>query len=354
MHTEKNTQYTEKTILLILAFLLAGIERFIPVFPLLPWLKIGLLHSITLIWITRFGILDALAFIFVRQWVTAAFFGFSLMPFVLGTAGSISSVILGGILIKSQRFGIIGVAIFSALVHNITQLFVLFLMMNGNFVWQWQLPIMAIVSIFTGAITGFLAFEINKISFDFSLQKTENSKTFETHKKTNYLAIFALIFVIILTIIFESYYFYFAVFIGILIFSKIVKCEIPSPVKFMKRYGIFIFALYFSSLFSQKVEFSNINFWIFPLMQVAKISIWFLLTPFFQSSGFFTVFYKLLLKIFPKKCSETFAVGAIMPQIFPQILEELPQIIKVVFKNPKAAVKILVEKSQNILRDWES
>jgi heptaprenyl diphosphate synthase len=330
MLIEKTSLNTEKTILFVIAFLLAGIERFIPVFPLLPWLKIGLFHAITLIWIVRFGIFDALAFIFVRQWVIAAFFGFSLLPFVLGTTGSVMAVILGGILIKSQKFSIIAAAVFSALVHNITQLFVLFLIMSGNLVWQWQLPVMAVVSIFTGTVTGFLAFEINKISFQFCEIKNSEEKI-ET--KADYFAIFTLISVIILTVIFENYWFYSALFLIICAISK------PNLFDFVKRYWIFIFALYISSSFS--------------LMQVSKISIWFLLTPFFQKSGFFTLFYELLLKIFPKKCSETLAVGAVMPQIFPQILEELPNIVKIVFKNPKNVSQILIEKSRKILLEWK-
>jgi len=347
MLIEKNNHYTEKTILFILAFLLSGAERFIPVFPLLPWLKIGLFHAITLIWIVRFGIFDALAFIFVRQWVIAAFFGFSLIPFVLGTAGSISAVILGGILLKSHKFGIIAVAIFSALVHNITQLFVLYFMMSGNFVWQWQLPIMAVVSVFTGAITGFLAWEINKLDINGRII----SATMPNNVVADIIRPFStitLISTIMFTAIFENYWFYLIVFSIIYVISK------PNLFGFVKRYGIFIFALYISVLFSQKIEFSNADFWIFPLMQVAKISIWFLLTPLIQKSGFFNLFYKLLLKIFPQKCSETLAVGAVMPQIFPQILEELPGIVKVIFKKPKNAVKILIEKSQKVLADWKN
>ena len=329
MLTEK-THSAEKTLLFILAFLLAGIERFIPVFPLLPWLKIGLFHAITLVWISRFGVADALAFVFVRQWVVAAFFGFSLLPFVLGTAGSVAAVILGGLLLKTHKFGIIAVAVFSALVHNITQLFVLFLMMGGNFIWQWQMPIMAVASLFTGTITGVLAFEINKIKFQFFKIKNHEI-THETQK--NYLMIFALISVIISIAIFENYWFYLVLFLVICAISK------PNFIVFFKRYGIFIFALYISSAFS--------------FMQVSKVSLWFLLTPLIQASGFFTLFYGALLKIFPKKCSETLAVGAVMPQIFPQILEELPSIVKVVFKNPRKIMRLLVEKSQKILLDWE-
>jgi uncharacterized membrane protein len=349
MLAETNNR-NEKTALFIIAFLFAGIEKFIPVFPFLPWLKIGLFHVITLIWLARFGILDTLAFIFIRQWVIMVFFGFSFMPFILGTGGSVASVILGGVLIKSKRFGIIAVAVFSALINNITQLLMLFFMMNGNFAWQWQLSVMTIVSVFTGTVTGFLAFQINNISFSFPFSENKNS---DFDFPINIFAIFLLISVIFTSCVFENYIFYIILFLFIILVSKILNCKIFNVSDFIKKYGIFILALYFSSLFSQKTEFSSINFWLSPILHLTKISLWFMLAPFFQKSGFFGFFYKILLKIFPQRCSQTLAIGTIMPQIFPNILEKIPQTVKTVFKNPRNIIEILTTHTREILSKWE-
>ena len=325
----------EKTVLFIMAFFLAGIEKFIPVIPILPWLKIGLFHAVVMVWIYKFGLLDALAFIFIRQWVIMAFFGFSFLPFLLGTTATVVSVIFGAALIKSGKFGTIAIGIFCAIINNVTQLFMIYIVMSGNFVWQWQLPIMLAVSLFTGTITGFLAYKINKISLDFG-----EIKSYEVIKepKANIFGIFALISLIIATCIFENYIFYAALFILILIISKFINCELLSIFKFVKRYGIFIIALYFSS----------------TLISVTKISLWFLLTPFFQKFGFYQIFYKYLLKIFPQKFSQTLSIGAVMPQIFPNVLEEIPFLVKTTLNNPKNVVDILLKKTKKVLMEWEN
>jgi uncharacterized membrane protein len=334
MLTNENEK-NEKAALFVMAFFLSGIEKFIPLIPVLPWLKIGLFHAIVLVWIYRFGLLDALAFIFIRQWVIMAFFGFAFLPFLLATSGTIASVIFGWTLIKSRKFGIIATGIFCAIIHNITQLFTLYLITGGNFVWQWQLPIMLIVSLFTGTITGFLAYKIEKITFNFGKIKNFGEKNEE---KANILGILAIIFVIFATCIFENYIFYAILFLIILIVSKFINCKVLSILDFVKRYGIFIFALYFSST---------------PIY-IAKISLWFFLTPFFQKFGFYRVFYKILIDVFPQKFSQTVSIGSVIPQIFPNVLEEIPQLVKNIFKNPKSAADILAKKTKKILTEWEN
>ena len=335
----------EKAALFVMAFLLAGIERFFPVIPVLPWLKIGLFHAVVMVWIYRYGLIDALAFVFIRQWVIMAFFGFAILPFVLGTSGTVVSVILGAALIKSRKFGAIAIGIFCAIIHNIVQLFVLYHIMGGNFVWQWQLPIMLAVSLFTGAITGFLAVKINGISFENTDENVRAGfKPAPTNTASyNIFGIAALVLVITATFIFENYIFYVAIFLAGLIASKFINCRLLGAVEFVKRYGIFIVALFISSAFYNYQG---------ALHHTAKISLWFFLTPFFQKSGFYQLFYGALTKIFPQKYSETLSIGAIMPQVFPSVLEEIPSIIKSVFKKPKSAAEILAKKTGDLLAQW--
>ena len=338
----------EKTALFVMAFFLAGIERFFPVIPVLPWLKIGLFHAVVMVWIFRFGFLDALAFVFIRQWVIMAFFGFAFLPFLLGMTGTAASVLFGALLIKSQKFGIIAIGIFCAIIHKITQLLVLYFVMGGNFVWQWQLPIMLAVSLVTGALTGILAYKINEIlvenapaakSFDFT-DSADSAGVYPIRP----LGIAALLVVIAATFVFESYFFYAAVFAAALIASKFLDCKLLTPFEFFKRYGIFIFALLISAVFSNYQS---------ALHHTVKISLWFFLTPFFQQFGFYRLFYGALVKVFPKKYSQTLSIGAVMPQIFPGVLEQIPNMLKSVFKNPKDAAQILARKSSDLLTQWK-
>jgi hypothetical protein len=327
----------EKITLFVMAFLFAGIERFIPVIPVLPWLKIGFFHAIVMVWIYRFGFLDALVFIFIRQWVFMSFFGFSLLPFLLGTGATVISVSFGATLIKSGKFGIIVTGIFCAFIHNITQLSILYILMKGNFIWHWQLPFIMAVSLFTGAVTGFLAYKISKTSFNFYINK--NFEKYEFQNEYNIFGILTVLFVIVLSCIFENYFFYAGLFLLILLASLKTDCKLLSVSLFLRRYGIFLFVLYLSSHFS--------------LLSVSKVSLWFLLTPFFQKFGFYRLFYALVLKLFPQKHSQTLSIGVIMPQIFPSILEEIPHLVKNIFKNPENIMDILLKKSQKILSEWE-
>ena len=187
MQTSFQDRVYEKLLLFIVTLTLVTVELFIPRLPLIPWLKIGLPNIITIIWIIRFGYKDAILFSLLRVWITTLFFGFSIFSIALGLSGSFLSISMMWLTIKlSQKwriFGFVGIGIIGAFSHNIGQLIMLKLLIGKASLVHVQLPLMGIVSIVTGTITGILAYEFNKIAItpqriDIAIEREEHLTSF--------------------------------------------------------------------------------------------------------------------------------------------------------------------------------
>src|SRR5512133_1070105 len=90
----------EKTLWILIALSLSAIEMLLPRIPFLPWLKPGLANCITLLWIIRYGTIDAVLFSFLRTWIISFYFGFSFITFMLSTGGGIIATLTMGVCFK--------------------------------------------------------------------------------------------------------------------------------------------------------------------------------------------------------------------------------------------------------------
>lgn len=149
-----------KTVLFLLAVGLNGIELFIPRIPFFPWLKPGLANIITIIWIIRYGTIDALLFTILRSWISGFYFGFSLITMILSFSGGIAATCAVGIawslLGKKGILGSVGLAIAGASVHNAGQLLAVYFLFMKNDSIFYQIPFMMIASLVFGGVTGVL------------------------------------------------------------------------------------------------------------------------------------------------------------------------------------------------------
>ena len=86
-----------------------------PRIPFLPWLKPGLANCITVVWIIRFGVKDAILFTLLRSWISGFYFGFSLLTLSLSLSGGIVATAAMGmawnVLGKRGLLGTIGLSI---------------------------------------------------------------------------------------------------------------------------------------------------------------------------------------------------------------------------------------------------
>lgn len=163
MQSQDNSYSREivyKTVLFLLAVGLNGIELFIPRIPFFPWLKPGLANIITIIWIIRYGTIDALLFTILRSWISGFYFGFSLITMILSLSGGIAATFTVGVawslLGKRGILGSVGLAIAGASVHNAGQLLAVYFLFMKNDSIFYQIPFMMVASLVFGGVTGVL------------------------------------------------------------------------------------------------------------------------------------------------------------------------------------------------------
>jgi len=158
---EQNAAGIEKTVLLLLAIALNVLELFVPRIPLFPWLKPGIANCVTIVWIVRYGAVDAVLFSLVRVWIAGFYSGFSFLTLALALSGGIASTIVMGIAwsLFGRRgwLGAIGLGIIGAMAHNMGQLAMVYLLLAHAVQLWYQMPLMIAASLVFGGLTGAIA-----------------------------------------------------------------------------------------------------------------------------------------------------------------------------------------------------
>jgi heptaprenyl diphosphate synthase len=157
----------QKAMWLLAAAALNALELAIPRLPFLPWLKPGFANIITILWIAKFGVTDAMLYTVLRIWVSGFYFGFSLFTLSLSLSGGLLSTaamsLLWITLGRRGLVGTVGIAVTGALFHNAGQLGVVYLTMSRNMSMFGQIPFMLGASALFGCVTGALTPVIAKI-----------------------------------------------------------------------------------------------------------------------------------------------------------------------------------------------
>lgn len=166
--TVVTTEILRKTELLLFAIALGALEAFVPRIPLFPWLKPGIANAVTIVWIIRYGAIDALLFSALRVWIAGFFTGFSLLTLTLALGGGIMATLCMGAawqIFKTRKLlGSIGLGMIGAIAHNLGQLCVVYLLIAQNGSLFLQFPVMILASIFFGAIVGSIAPAIMRLA----------------------------------------------------------------------------------------------------------------------------------------------------------------------------------------------
>ncbi len=171
MHTADKRLHQEdivyRTLLILCAIAIHAIEFFLPRIPFFPWLKPGLSNVITVLWIIKFGMIDALLLVLLRVWIAGFYFGFSFITLTLSCSGGLAATLAMGILWKiageKKLIGTIGISIIGAFVHNVTQLSVVHLLLAHSVVLFYQIPAVCLASLGFGTIVGLLVPYIDSV-----------------------------------------------------------------------------------------------------------------------------------------------------------------------------------------------
>jgi heptaprenyl diphosphate synthase len=356
--TDSN-EIVSKTVLILLAVGLNGLELLIPRIPLFPWFKPGFANIITIIWIIRYGTVDAILYTILRSWISGFYFGFSLITLTLSVSGGIVATagvgVLWHLLGKRQILGSIGLAISGAIMHNSAQLLVVYLLFMRNDSVFYQVPLMMIASIVFGGLTGFMVPYVKDI-LDARVCKGTIRESADLPKmeirKTDIVASLLVL----------------GCCVGLFLIEKISIVVIAA--------GLFSIAAFF-------VEKKQVRIFIYPLRFKYLFLLIFLtytlftggkrvlFLPFGTEEGFYSaaiqmlrlwawieagvvlnrfkcndLFYLLLSKIFPAN-KNTLSGGFDALLYFPEILSQKnKESVKrgQIFKNPKSAVRLYLER----------
>jgi heptaprenyl diphosphate synthase len=332
----------QKAILILFAAGLNALEFFIPKIPLFPWLKPGIANIITIIWIIKYGAIDAIIFSILRIWIVGFYFGFSFISLFLAMSGGIaSSCIMGGLwhyLGKRGYIGTIGIGIFGAVFHNLAQLISIYFLLSFNLNFLYQIPFMLFASLIFGSLTGYLAYKSFSF-FEFNFVSTFNKKilinNLPPYKKTDFffnlliiIACFALVFSNSYQILLSSALG--ATFLCLLLNKGSLLRAILKPI----RYGwiIFVFIALINISFSY-----GINIPKFPLLtyeslhttlkQWLKLWTWINVTELLSYFNFNSVMFFLFKNIFRNNI-QTILSGLLALQYFPLVTQKTKDYIK--------------------------
>lgn len=328
-HDEKN-QYSIKAVWLLLAIALNALELFLPRIPFLPWLKPGLANCITVIWIIRYGVKDAILFTLLRSWISGFYFGFSLLTLALSLSGGIVATAAMGIawnvLGKRGMLGTVGLSITGALFHNSAQLIVVYFLLTHNASVFYQFPFMGVASIVFGTFAGLIVPQIWNVLNHMELPEVNRSFSGNQNRITSKnilqcsavvlfcLSLFAVSDVIVMSITALT----FTVMVSAIRRSWKV---IAYPLKFWPLF-LFILSMYLFFSYGKKlpvVSFLTYEGLNIAVLQILRVWIWieagFLLTQFRFHATFFSA-----LGILFRNHQATLVAGILALESFPVLL----------------------------------
>lgn len=152
-----NKKIAKIAMLLSISVVLALIESFIPLFNMVPGIKLGLANIVIVFVIYDLTFKDALYVSILRVILMGILrTGLFSINFFFSLVGAVLSVIVMYIVKKFTKLSIVGVSICGAIAHSVGQIIVAIIFLsNVNIVYY--LPILLISSIVTGIMVGMVA-----------------------------------------------------------------------------------------------------------------------------------------------------------------------------------------------------
>ncbi len=169
---------TTDAVLIALALVLSIVEHWIPLDLIVPvpGLKLGLANVVTLFALLRLRPLDAAAILLVRCLVMGAISGPTTLLFSLG--GGLLALLAMWLLSRweGRAFSVIGISLAGAAAHNIGQVSVAGLVLSEPLLLLTYLPLLLLLSLATGLLTGVAAFPVIRAFKPLNLKKTRAPK----------------------------------------------------------------------------------------------------------------------------------------------------------------------------------
>lgn len=156
----KLQRYIFLSLLTAAALILSILEGMIPLPYIAPGAKLGLSNIITLTIIVVFGFKDALLVVVIRC-ILLMLVATNPITFIYSIASGIMSTIVMSLGCRYfKKLSLIGISVLGAMTHNATQITVAAILF-GTFNLYYYLPILSLVSIFTGCFVGYTSIFIS-------------------------------------------------------------------------------------------------------------------------------------------------------------------------------------------------
>ena len=154
----RNKKIATSALMIALAMILSFVESQIPSFFPIPGIKLGLANIAVIFALYRLSIKDAIVVSLIRVVVVSTLFGTSL-TLAYSLSGAVLSLLIIVLLIKSDRFSIVGVSVAGGISHNIGQIIMAIILMHNSVI-SYYLPFLIISGIVTGVVIGLVSAKI--------------------------------------------------------------------------------------------------------------------------------------------------------------------------------------------------
>jgi heptaprenyl diphosphate synthase len=150
----KLQRYIFLSLLTAAALILSILEGMIPLPYIAPGAKLGLSNIVTMTVIVVFGFKDAMLVVILRC-ILLMLVATNPVTFIYSLASGIMSTIVMSMGLKyCKKLSFIGVSVLGAMTHNATQVTVAAIIF-GTFNLYYYMPVLSLVSIFTGCFVGY-------------------------------------------------------------------------------------------------------------------------------------------------------------------------------------------------------
>ncbi len=157
----KTRRFTQLALFVSMAMVLSYVERFLPILPAFPGVKLGLANIITLMVLLMYSWKEALV-VLVARVTLLSFFAGSGVGFLYSISGGLLSL-LGmkfALTYLNRTFSLMGISVIGAFLHNTAQMLVLAGILRSFTVAVYYYPVLILAAVATGSLTGFIALNL--------------------------------------------------------------------------------------------------------------------------------------------------------------------------------------------------
>lgn len=151
------------SLLLAFSIILGYIEYLVPLNYSLPGIKLGLANSAIIFALFAVGFKHSFFINVLRVFIVSMLFN-NILTLTFSLSGAIISLLVMQVL-KHYKFNIISISIAGGVMHNLTQLFV-FYIVSGVFELYYYLPVLMFSGVFAGLLIGLISKRILKILYN--------------------------------------------------------------------------------------------------------------------------------------------------------------------------------------------